>query len=144
MKIYIASSWRNQHGVEMLTALLREKGHTVTSWVENNYGENHNHVTKRFSFDEWMNTEESEQAFVFDTVGATSCDLLIYYSPAGMDASAELGAAWASGVPILGLAAKGEGLGLMSKMVKGWYGRYTELLAAVEHLEKALNWIEPK
>ena len=29
MTIYIASSWRNQHAVEMLTALLRERGHTV-------------------------------------------------------------------------------------------------------------------
>jgi len=52
MKIYIASSWKNQHGVEMLTALLREKGHVVVSWVENNYGEEHNHVTKKFPFEE--------------------------------------------------------------------------------------------
>ena len=26
MRIYIASTWKNQHGVEMLTAILREKG----------------------------------------------------------------------------------------------------------------------
>lgn len=34
MKIYIASSWKNQHGVEMLTKLLREKNHTVVSLNE--------------------------------------------------------------------------------------------------------------
>lgn len=39
MNIYIASSWKNQHSVEMLTALLREKGHTVLSFVEKNFGE---------------------------------------------------------------------------------------------------------
>lgn len=137
MKIYIASSWRNQHGVEMLTALLREKGHTVTSWVENNYGENHNHVTKRFSFDEWMQTDESEQAFDFDTDGATTCDLLIYYSPGGMDACAEMGAAWGKGIPILGLHAKGENLGLMRKMPFKWVDRYSDLLEEVESFNES-------
>ncbi len=132
MKIYIASSWKNQHGIEMLTALLREKGHEVISWVENNYGENHNHVTKAFSFEEWVNSNEAFQSFVFDTDGATKSDLVIYYAPSGKDACAELGAAWASGVPIIGLFAKGEDLGLMRKMVTKWYGRYTEILEAVE------------
>ncbi len=35
MKIYIASSWRNQHAVEMLTSMLRVRGHEVLSFVEN-------------------------------------------------------------------------------------------------------------
>lgn len=137
MKIYIASSWKNQHGVEMLTALLREKGHEVISWVENNYGENHNHVTKDFPFEEWVNGPEAVQSFEFDTYGATKSDLVIYFAPSGKDACAELGAAWASGVPIIGLYAKGEDLGLMRKMVKKWYGRYTEILQAVEQLSFA-------
>lgn len=34
MKIYIASSWKNQHAVEMLTDRLREIGHEVISFVE--------------------------------------------------------------------------------------------------------------
>ena len=34
MKIYIASSWKNQHAVEMLTDILRYKGHDVVSFVE--------------------------------------------------------------------------------------------------------------
>jgi hypothetical protein len=95
MKIYIASSWRNQHGVIMLTNLLREKGHEVESWIENNYGESHNHVTKKMDFEEWVASSESDQSFEFDTVAATTCDLFIYYSPAGDDAAAEMGAAWA-------------------------------------------------
>jgi len=132
MKIYIASSWKNQHGVEMLTALLREKGHEVISWVENNYGEDHNHVTKQFSFEEWVMSQESEQSFEFDTKGATESDLVIYYGPAGKDACAELGAAWGAKVPIIGLMAKGEDIGLMRKMAMTWCHRYSEVLQVVE------------
>lgn len=132
MKIYIASSWKNQHAVEMLTALLRDKNHEVISWVENNYGEDHNHVTKKFSFEDWVNSTEADQSFEFDTNGATKSDLVIYLGPSGKDACAEIGAAWAAGVPIIGLYAKGEDLGLMRKMMQRWYTRYTDILAAVE------------
>jgi len=128
MKIYIASSWKNQHGVEMLTALLRQAGHEVVSWVENNNGESE----RGFPFEQWVNTSEADQSFLFDTNGATKSDLVIYYAPSGKDACAELGAAWAANVPIIGLYAKGEDLGLMRKMVKKWCTRYTELLEVVE------------
>ncbi len=137
MKIYIASSWKNQHGVELLTALLREKGHEVISWVENNYGESHNHVTKALPFEEWVRTPEADQAFGFDTDGATQSDILIYYAPAGMDACAELGAAWAKGLAIFGLHAKGNDLGLMRKMVDVWYDRVPDLLHAVQVYSEA-------
>jgi hypothetical protein len=138
MKIYIASSWKNQHAVEMLTALLRQNGHEVISWVENNYGENHNHVTKKFSFEEWVNSPEADQSFEFDTNGATQSDLVIYLGPSGKDACAEIGAAWASGVPIIGLYAKGEDIGLMRKMMLRWYYRYTDVIIAVEEIKDAL------
>jgi hypothetical protein len=142
MKIYIASSWKNQHGVEMLTSLLREKGHEVISWIENNYGEDHNHVTKKFSFQEWMGTEQSEQSFWFDVKGATECNLLIFYSYAGNDAHAEMGAAWANNIPIYGLYSKDAALGLMSKMVTRWFSRYPDLLEAVEKYEDASKTFE--
>lgn len=139
MKIYIASSWKNQHAVEMLTALLRDKGHQVISWVENNYGEDHNHVTKKFSFEDWVNSSEADQSFEFDTQGATQSDVVIYLGPSGKDACAEVGAAWASGVPVIGLYAKGEDLGLMRKMMTKWYSRYTEVLDEVDAYSKVLK-----
>jgi len=132
LTIYIASSWKNQHAVEMLTALLREKGHFVISWVENNYGENHNHVTKKFDFETWINTDEAEQAFMFDITGATSSDLVIYLAPSGKDAAAEVGAAWGCKVPIIGLVAKGEDFGLMRKLIPMWFDRYPLLLRQVD------------
>lgn len=144
MKIYIASSWKNQHGVEMLTALLREKGHEVISWVENNYGENHNHVTKKFSFDEWLNSEESDASFEFDTNGCKECDLMIFYTYAGCDAHAELGVAWAHNKIILGFYQKGAELGLMSKMIRDWVSRYTDVLDYVENYQQILDFMPNK
>jgi len=140
MKIYIASSWKNQHAVEMLTALLKAKGHSVMSFVENNYGENHNHVTKKFDFETWVNSKESDQSFDFDTNNAMTCDLLIYVGPSGKDAAAECGLCYGqrlSGrfIPMMGLYAKGEDFGLMRKLFDGWYERYTELLDDIEKLE---------
>lgn len=139
MKIYIASSWKNANGVEMLTALLRDRGHEVLSWVENNYGEDHNHVTRKMDFETWVGSPESDQSFWYDVDGARYCDLFIYYAPAGKDACAELGAAWASNVQIVGLWAKGEDLGLMRKMIPHWFTRITDLLASLQKFENVIK-----
>lgn len=137
MKIYIASSWRHQHAVEMLTALLRQEGAEVFSWVENNYGENHNHVTKKFSFDDWCNSPESDQSFEYDTNGAKTCNVFIYLGPSGKDAAAECGMAYARGAIMLALSGKGEDFGLMRKMFTHWCSRYTDLITAVRYLIKS-------
>lgn len=143
MKIYIASSWKNQHAVEMLTALLRERGHNVLSFVENNHGENpnsatnernHSNYTKGVPFEEWCASPDGERSFDYDTRGATESDLVIYIGPSGTDAWAEVGAAWAGGVLILGLWAKGEQAGLMRRMVT-WFEDYVSLLAHLDGLE---------
>ncbi len=128
MRIYIASSWRNQHAVEMLTALLHDRGHEVINWVEDNYKKGYHSVAKKIDFETWVNSKESDQSFYFDTNGATQSDLVIYLSPSGKDAAAELGAAWACGIPVLGLCSKGEDFGLMRKMIQRWFERYTDLL----------------
>ncbi len=138
MNFYIASSWKNQHGVTMLTEILRQKGHTVTSWIENNYDE-YKRMGRDMSFDDWVNSENGEKAFIFDTDGATKCDCLIYYSPAGKDACCELGAAWSKKIPILGLHAKGEDLGLMRRMMHSWYYTMDDLLKAIDYLYSCFN-----
>lgn len=102
MKIYIASSWKNQHAVEMLTDILRAKGHTV---------------------EHWMTTERAEQSFKYDTEGAVGSELVVYIAPSGIDAWAEVGAAY-------GLWAKGEQAGLMRKMVV-WFADYRELVEKI-------------
>jgi hypothetical protein len=131
MKIYIASSWKNQHAVEMLTSKLRSHGHVVISWIENNYGEDHNHVTKKFDFETWVNSSESDQSFQFDTEGAMTCNVLIYLGNAGKDAAAECGMAYAKGIPIIGISSKGEDFGLMRKMMRIWVNRYTDVIQLI-------------
>jgi len=142
-KIYIASSWKNQHAVEMLTSHFRVRGYEVISWVENNFGENHNHVTKKFDFETWVNSKESDQSFEFDINGAMSCDLFVYVGQSGKDAAAECGMCYGQRlagktIPMFGLTCKGEDFGLMRKMFDGWFDRYPDLIAAVEHV--AFNW----
>jgi hypothetical protein len=132
VKVYIASSWKNQHAVEMLTDQLREMGCCVLSFVENNHGEGHG-AEKPIDFEEWVLTEQAQSSFNYDTKGATDSDLVIYISPSGTDAWAEVGAAWASGRTIFGLHAKGEPSGLMRKMVSAWYDNYKALILAVDN-----------
>ena len=134
MKIYVASSWKNQHAVEMLTALLREQGHEVLSFVENNYGEGHS-ANKPIDFEKWIHTKNAESSFFYDTNGAMRSDVIIYISPSGKDAAAECGMAYAKGIPIIGLYAKGEDFGLMRKMMTIWCERYTDLLDVVHQIE---------
>lgn len=127
MNIYIASSWKNQHAVEMLTTILREKGHTVESFIENRTEKERNYPSGEFDFDEWVLSEEGKTKFEYDTNSAMGADLVVYISPSGTDAWAEVGAAWGKGVPIVGLHAKGEPAGLMRRMVV-WFNNYKDLI----------------
>lgn len=133
MKIYIASSWRNQHAVEMLTGILEASGHRVSSFIRSAIGAEGS--DPGFDLDRWVESEEGARKFQLDTDEALSSDLVIYIGPSGTDAWAEVGAAWGSGVEVMGLWAKDEPAGLMRRMVR-WFRHYTELIEAVE------NWIE--
>jgi len=140
MKIYIASSWKHQHAVEMLTDLLRGDGHEILSFVENNHGENPNSSAnespskKPVPFDEWCASADGERSFIYDTNGAMFADLTIYIGPSGKDAAAECGMAFAAGRRILGLYAKGEDFGLMRRMFE-WHFDYRSLIDAVRSIE---------
>jgi len=134
MKIYIASSWRNQHAVEMLTEILRSKGHIVSSFIEQNY-ESGFGAEKGTSIEAWIASESGQRSFDFDTNAARESDLIIYISTSGKDAAVELGIAYASGVVIYGLYAKGEDFGLMRKVVTTWFDRYQDLLSQIDKIK---------
>ena len=126
----------------MLTYQLRKNGHEVLSFVENNHGEGSGNFAEQkdgtpIPFEEWVWSDMGKQSFDYDTKGATESDLVIYISPSGTDAWAEVGAAWASNVPIFGLHAKGEQSGLMRRMVRGWFDDWHDLLEHVEVMDKA-------
>lgn len=130
MKIYIASSWRNQHAVEMLTDHLRASGHEVISFVEKAVCDEGRSEIK-FDVEKWIHSKNGTDKFDYDTKGACHSQLVIYIGPSGTDAWAEIGAAWASGVRILGLWSKGEPAGLMRHMVE-WYCDYRCLLDVIK------------
>lgn len=140
MKVYIASSWKNQHAVELITEQLRSRGHEVLSFVENNHGEQAGHLAtengKPLAFDEWCMSELGQKSFEYDTGGAMNSDLVIYVGPSGCDAWAEVGAAYASYVPIIGLVSKGEQVGLMRRMAL-WVNNVRELFERVDVIDKA-------
>ena len=126
MKIYIASSWANYHGVEMLTELLRKENFEVNSWIENN---------RKNPFNSFEGTN-ADICFGFDTTSANKCDIFIYYAPAGMDACVELGIAFSSSNHplILGLKNEKDNLGLMRKCVNNWFHSYKQIiLCCCEH-----------
>ena len=137
MKIYIASSWKNQHAVEMLTDHLRTKGHQVLSFIERAVADE-GRTNIKFDFEQWINSEDGLDKFRYDTDGATKSKLVIYIGPSGTDAWAEVGAAWGCGIEIIGLWAKGEPAGLMRHMVD-WFTDYRVLLEAIPETNQSVQ-----
>ena len=129
MRIYIAASWKHQHAVEMLTDRLEALGHEVLSWIRQGRPEEA-FLSKR-ELAHFIASSEGRRVFDFCSGSACGAELVIYLGPSGCDAWAEVGAAYGSGVPILGLLAKSEDVGLMRHMVKDWFSSVTELLDAV-------------
>lgn len=134
MKVYIASSWKNEHAVVMLTKLLRECKIEVLSFVENRTSKE----SVFDDFDEWIESEDGKNKFIYDVKAAMTSNVIVYISPSGPDAWAEVGAAYASNKIVVGLRAKGETIGLMRRMV-AWYESVDELLERVIEYKRSKN-----
>lgn len=137
MKIYIAASFKHQHAVEMLTERLEEMGITVLSWLRE--GRPEEAFLSKLELENFIRSAEGERVFNFCANSATKADLLIYLGPSGCDAWAEVGAAYGAGVPILGLLAKSEEVGLMRHMIESWSSSVSELLARVTDFQTKLD-----
>ncbi|MDR2076161.1 MAG: hypothetical protein LBP61_04410 [Desulfovibrio sp.] len=133
MRIYIAASWKHQHAVEMLTERLEQAGHEVLSWLRE--GRPEEAFLSQRELAHVIHSEAGRSVFSFCAASATGADLLIYLGPSGCDAWAEVGAAYGRGVPIFGLLAKSEEVGLMRHMVRIWHQSVGELLEAVSRLD---------
>lgn len=132
MKIYIAASWKHQHAVEMLTDILERNGHEILSWLRE--GRPEEAFLSQRELAHFIQSDEGRRVFEFCAGSATSADLLIYLGPSGCDAWAEVGAAYGRGIPILGLMAKSEDVGLMRHMIRSWHNSVEELIKSVEKM----------
>ncbi len=132
MHIYIAASWKHQHAVEMLTEQLESAGHEVLSWLRE--GRPEEAFLSQRELAHFIHSPDGRRVFDFCANSATQADLVVYLGPSGCDAWAEVGAAYGSGKPILGLLAKSENVGLMRHMVQSWHSSVAELLETVEAL----------
>lgn len=130
MRIYIAASWKHQHAVEMLTDILESKGHEILSWLRE--GRPEEAFLSKLELTAFIRSVEGKKVFDFCAGSATGADLVIYLGPSGCDAWAEIGAAYGSGVPILGLLAKSEEVGLMRHMIDHWFSSVSALVKAVD------------
>lgn len=136
MKIYIAASFRHQHAVEMLTERLEDMGIEVLSWLRE--GRPDEAFLSKLELENFIRSQEGERVFRFCAGSATTADLLIYLGPSGCDAWAEVGAAYGSGVPVMGLLAKSEEVGLMRHMIQSWSTSVSDLLKRVKAFQDDL------
>jgi len=127
--IYIASSWKNAHAVEMLTDIFESKGYEVKSFILNANEEDLNCAA--VDFDKFVWSEGGKFSFDYDTTWAATADIVVYVGPSGCDAWAEIGIAYSNKRPIYALQAKGEPIGLMRRLVTKWFDAYQDL---VEHI----------
>ena len=135
MKIYIASSARNFHGVQLLRDLLETKGHKVLDWtaLAPPLDDHLSPEARRMALD----SDERGDIFEFCALSCSTADLLIYLGASGQDAACEIGIGFAAGIPIIGLAAPTEKPGLiMTRVVSLWVRNHKECLMAIEQLEK--------
>ncbi len=129
MRVYIAASFKHQHAVEMLTNLIEAQGIEVLSWLRE--GRPEEAFLSRRELEHFILSPEGQRVFKFCADSATRADLLVYLGPSGCDAWAEVGAAYGSGVPVLGLLAKAEEVGLMRHMISQWCVSVEDLLAKI-------------
>jgi hypothetical protein len=114
----------------MLTERLELKGHEVLSWLRE--GRPEEAFLSRLELTAFINSREGKRIFNFCASAACTADLLIYLGSSGCDAWAEVGAAFGAEVPVVGLSAKAEEVGLMRHMVRKWYSSVKELLLAFD------------
>ncbi len=127
LKVYIASSFKNIHAVRLLAKNMQSMGYEILDWtLKATPPEGLNASQRR----EWMDTDHGGEVFVFCANACREADFIVYLGTSGQDAGVEVGIAFGSGKPVLGIRGPLESPGLML------YGACT---CWVEHIEHALQ-----
>ncbi len=124
MKIYIAASMRNKTAVLRLAEKLRLGQHEVYAFPE------HPQQAGESGVEDWLETEDALEVWMDDMRACAGATVVIYLG-GGCDAWAEVGFAYALGIPVLGLwGERTERIGLQRNMVH-WYDTVHQLLIAL-------------
>lgn len=109
--VYIASSFKHLHGVQLLCKELRRLDCEILDWTAKATPPPElTAAQKRI----WMDTDpEGGEVFKFCQNACKVADLLIYFGASGQDAGVEVGMAYAHGLPIIGIRGPLESPGLM-------------------------------
>lgn len=119
MNIYIASSYRNLHAVQLMRDALTAQGHMVLDWTA--------FVPPVSAFPSAerkaaLDVPGRLDVFAFCTEACGSADAVLYIGPAGQDSACEVGIAYAAGVPVFGISGPLEEPGLiLRKCVCRWF-----------------------
>jgi hypothetical protein len=105
MKVYVASSWRNQYQPEVV-ALLRQDGHDVYDFKDAQ-GFQWSEVDPEWQqwspqkYLEGLRHPRAERGFNRDMTALRACDVCVYVMPCGPSASMEMGWAVAAGKHVI-------------------------------------------
>jgi len=115
MKIYLASSWKNEHGVKAMAQLLRVNGHDVDAFCEEKAGRFMFHWSElgdasKIDAISMLESEQGKKAFAEDKKWLDWADCIILMLPSGRSAHLEAGYAVGQGkrLFIFGEFPKGE------------------------------------
>lgn len=135
MNIYIASSARNLHGVQLLRDALIARGHKILDWtaLAPPLPDHLSPEERRQALD----SDERGEIFDFCRRACLEADAMVYLGPAGQDAACEVGMAHAAGVPTIGLAAPTEKPGLiLNRAISYWAADVHICLDIVDQIQK--------
>lgn len=130
MDIYIASSFRNLRRVRALRDDLMALGHTVHDWTRL-APPIPEHCTRK-QRKALLDTDEKGDIFRFCRDACVSVDLVVYLGASGQDAGVEIGMAYASGTPVVGISGRKENPGLMLNGCAQWYPDKKSLLREIK------------
>jgi len=96
MKIYIASSWKNEQSVMMLSQFLRENGHQVDAFTDSSTGRYVFHYSEIGPINElnainFLKNPKSRKAFKEDKKWLDWCECCVMLLPCGKSSHLEAG-----------------------------------------------------
>ena len=106
MKIYLASSWKNEEMVDALSGLLKSEGHKVDAFTDSSKGRYVFHFSEIGEPEElnavtFLHDPRSQKAFKEDRKWIDWCECLILILPAGKSSHLEAGYAKGKGKKLI-------------------------------------------